>query len=112
MEFQPAIYDLPGATVAVHKPFGDQYYYALVELDGHYPGLNKVAHNIGRREYVHLVEGTANLTVNNIPYILQPIAGRLINDGDHYSLEGKAKLMVLVEDQVGGVTHIEDIPGL
>lgn len=108
MEYQPAIYELPGAKVAVHKPFGDQHYWAFVELDGHYPGLNRVACDVGRREYIHLIEGIAKLTVNDVHHILQPRVSRLVNDGDRYSLEGKAKLMVFVEDQVGGATHIED----
>ena len=34
MEIQPAIYELPGAKVAVHMPFGSQHYFAVVELDG------------------------------------------------------------------------------
>lgn len=109
MEYEPEIYKLPGADVEVHKPFGNEYYYALVKLDGRYPEPGQIAHDIGRQEYIQLLEGNAELTVNDIQYVLQPMLGRLINDGDFYFLQGKADLMVFVEDKINGSTQIENI---
>jgi hypothetical protein len=103
-------YELPGgASVEVHKPFGNERYYALVKLNGQYPQAGKMAHDIGRREYVHLLKGKATLTLNGEDNQLEAGATHLIKDGDTYRLSGDGELMVFVEDQESGITQIGDL---
>jgi hypothetical protein len=103
-------YVLPGGgTVEVHKPFGNEYYYAFVKLSGQYPQAGQIARDIGRREYVQLLEGKVTLTVNGEDNSLESGATQLIKDGDAYRLSGDGELMVFVEDQEGGTTQIEDL---
>ena len=111
MTEQAKTYELPGgqAQVEVHKPFGDRLYYAVVNLDGHYPQRDKIAHNVGRREYMHLLSGEVKLTVNGEPHSLMPRLTKLVEDGDRYYIDGKGIIMVLVEDKEGGTTQIEDL---
>ena len=95
--------------VEVHQPFGNNHYYALVDLNGRYPELGKIAHDIGRREYMQLLEGRVELTINNVRQVLQPKLSRLVDDGDYYFIEGRGIVMVFVEDQEGGTTQVEDL---
>lgn len=108
-EYEPEIYDLPGTKVEVHQPFGSTYYYAIANIYDCYPEPGKIAHDIGRREYMHLLEGDVTLTLNNASYVLKQGLARLVDDGDYYFIEGKGKLMVFVEDQEKGTTQIEDL---
>jgi hypothetical protein len=105
-------YQLPGneSSAEVHKPFGNKHYYALVRIDGRYPGANQIAHDIGRREHIHLLKGEVQVTVNTVAHLLQVGTTRMIEDGDYYQLTGKGKMVVFVEDKKGGATQIEELP--
>ncbi len=107
-EHEPLIYRLPGALVELHRHSGSNHYYARVNLDGRYPGDNKIAHNIGRKESLHWLEGRAQLTVNNVTHILDTRTRVTMSDGDYYSLEGAGRAIVFVKDQPGGKTLIEE----
>lgn len=111
MEQEARSYELPGgqSSAEVHKPFGNNHYYALVDLNGHYPQADKIAHNVGRREYMHLLKGEVDLTINNEHHLLQPNSTKLVDDGDYYYIDGKGKIMVFVEDKDGGITEIKDL---
>lgn len=108
-EYEPKIYQLPGALVEVHQPSEDKHYYAKVELDGNYPGKGKIAHNKGRKESLHWLEGRAELKVNNVTYVLEAGSRIVMRDGDRYTLEGKGKAVVFVKDQPKGTTLIEEL---
>lgn len=108
-EHEPITYKLPGAVVELHRPSNNSsHYYAVVELDGRYPGEGHIAHNVGRRESLHWLEGEAQLTVNKTTHVLTGRKRVAMNDGDYYLLEGKGRAIVFVKDQPGGQTQIEE----
>ena len=108
-EHESTTYKLPGAEVELHRSSGNNHYYAFVELDGRYPEEGQIAHNVGRRETLHWIEGEAQLTVNGAPHTLNGRKRVSMNDGDSYVLQGKGKAIVFVKDQQGGQTQIDKI---
>lgn len=109
-EFQPKTYQLPGVTVEVHQPAGNSHYFANLEVDGNYPGDGKIAHNVGRKESLHWLEGIGKLILNNETHTLDRRTRITMNDGDFYILEGQGRAIVFVKDKQGGTTVIEDMP--
>ncbi|HVZ66965.1 MAG TPA: hypothetical protein VG917_01765 [Patescibacteria group bacterium] len=108
-EYEHTTYDLPGAKVNLHKKPDNNHYYAEVELDGNYPGVNLVAHNVYRKETLHWITGKAQLTINGKVRQLNERTKAVMNDGDLYTLTGKGQAIVFVKDQPGGKTLIEEI---
>lgn len=100
-------YDLDGGSVVeVHKPFGNEFYFAVATLDGVYPEEGKIAKDNGRIEYLFGLEGEITVTHNGEKKVLQVGESLLINDGDTYKIEGKGKTLVFVKDSEGGTTEI------
>lgn len=96
-----------GGTVRVCKPFSTQHYSALVEQNGRYPEVGKIARNKGRREFSLVIEGTFTYTVNGTVQTLGANEQILVKDGDRYTIDGCGKVLVVVEDQPEGCTLIE-----
>ena len=109
LEYQPQTYQLPGVTVEVHQPTGKFHYFANLEVHGNYPGDGKIAHNVGRKESLHWLEGEGKLILNNRVHLLNKGLRIVMNDGDQYTLAGEGKAIVFVKDQLGGTTIIEDL---
>lgn len=102
------IYDLDGGSkVIVHQPFGSTYYSAVVDMKGDYPGPGLVAHDIGRSEFVYVLDGSLNITLNKTTYTVNAGENILIRDGDYYYISGQGRAMVVVYDQPGGTSAIE-----
>ncbi len=103
----PKTYQLEkNTTVAVHTPFLGNYSMAIAELNGPYPQIGKIAHNVNRNEYIVVVTGRITLTINGVVYDLKAGDNRLIEDGDYYAITGKAKVAVFVHDGVSAKTEI------
>jgi mannose-6-phosphate isomerase-like protein (cupin superfamily) len=96
-----------GGKVRVVKPFGDRNYCAIVEQDGRYPESGKNAHNRGRREFSYVLEGSFTFIIDGAKSTLKKNGSILIDDGQVYSIEGKGRILVVVEDKAGGKTAIE-----
>ncbi len=97
------------SSVEIHKVFGDEYYFALVKMDGRYPEEGKIAHNLNRSEYMYVLEGHVNVTVNKKTFPLNKGEYCLVEDGDYYTIEGKAETLVFVKDGKGGTSQIEPL---
>lgn len=96
-----------GSTVVVHKPFGNEYYSAVVNMKGEYPGPGTIAHDIGRSEFIYVLDGSLNIKVNNDMFTVKAGENILINDGDYYYISGEGRAMVVVHDLPGGTTATE-----
>ena len=107
-EQESTTYKLPGAVVELHRSSGSNHYYAFVALDGRYPEEGQIAHNVGRRETLHWLEGEAHLILNGTTQFLTGRKRVAMNDGDSYILEGKGRAIVFVKDQPGGQTQINE----
>lgn len=104
-------YDLPGGDkVEVHQPFGQEIYFAIADMKGNnYPGEGKKAHNKGRTEYMLMLEGTMELTLNGETRTVTPGEVVIVNDGDDYSIVGEGRSLVFVKDEQGenpGATQV------
>jgi mannose-6-phosphate isomerase-like protein (cupin superfamily) len=97
-----------GGTVRVCKPFGDNCYCAVVEQQGRYPEAGKIARNKGRREFSLILEGQFTYTIDGKRFELKTDGSILVDDGQTYGIQGKGKVLVMVQDQPGGTTQIED----
>ncbi len=100
-----------GAEVTVHQPFGTQVYSAYVTMpeNGQYPGVGKVAKDIGRSEFIFITEGHFSISINQQITKLSKGESILINDGDTYALNGTGSCLVLVKDNPAGRTEIINI---
>lgn len=106
-----SVYPLEGGSeVVVHKPFGASYYSAVVTMNGEYPGAGKIAIDRGRSEFLYVLDGSFDVTINNERYSLEKGENILIRDGDSYFISGSGRCMVLVYDEPGGQTAIESVP--
>lgn len=100
-------YELSGGSlVEVHQIFGKEYYIALLDSKGDYPGEGKIARDKGRVEYVVIISGEFTAIVNGKSHNLKGGDNLLINDGDSYEINGVGKALVFVHDQKGGQTEI------
>ena len=107
---QPQEYALSGGgTVTVYKPFGDESYVAIVNNAGRYPEIGTIAHNIGREEFVIVLEGTLLVERNNQRMTLHQGETVSIPDDSRYTIEGTGRALVIVRDQIGGRTEIENL---
>lgn len=95
-----------GGNVIVHKPFGAEYYSAVVAMEGEYPGPGKIAHDAGRSEFIYVLDGAFAIRINEGVYHVKAGENVLIQDGDSYSISGQGRCLVLVHDQEGGKTEI------
>jgi quercetin dioxygenase-like cupin family protein len=101
-------YDLSGGdTVEVHQPFGKQVYFAIADMEGNpYPEGGKIAKDNGRIEYMLMLEGEMNITINGETKTVKQGEFIQVNDGDTYSIVGKGRSLVFVKDEEGGKTEI------
>lgn len=103
-------YDLSGgSTVEVHKVFGDEIYFALVDSKGPYPEPGKQSKNVGRNEFIVVLSGEITVWINGVEHKLTEGQTALVKDGDTYRLDGVGKVLVLVNDKDGGKTEVSDI---
>lgn len=102
-------YELSGGSlVEVHKVFGNDYYLAIVDIDGEYPETGKIAKNSGRQEYIIILEGSMKITVDGEEHSLVAGESILVPDGGTYGIIGKGRALVFVNDQPGSKTDILD----
>lgn len=97
-----------GGKVVVHKPFGGDHYVALVEMSGEYPEPGKLARNNGRDEFIVILEGTFEVTVNDGTQELSAGGAIFVPNGAYYRIVGAGKSLVVVRDEQGGSTEIVD----
>ncbi len=101
-------YDLSGGDeVTVIKPFGNDIYAAVATLKGNdYPEKGKIAQNAGRTEFMYMLDGQMEITINGETQTVK--AGELVqvNDGDTYSIVGEGRSLVIVRDEEGGETKM------
>jgi hypothetical protein len=100
---------MAGGSAIVHKPFGNEYYSAVVTMEGEYPGTGLIAYDVGRSEFIYVLEGSFEVRLNEEPYFLQVGENILIQDGDFYSISGQGRCMVIVHDLPGGQTEVVPI---
>ena len=97
-----------GGVVTVYKPFGERNYSALVKQRGRYPEGAKFARNRGRREYSVVISGSFTYVVDGVSSVLEADDTILVGDGQRYCIDGTGTVLVMIEDQEGGATIIED----
>lgn len=95
-----------GGKVIVHKPFGTDYYTAVVTMDGEYPGSGMIAHDVGRSEFIYVLDGVFVIRINEELFSIRAGENILIDEGDFYSISGQGRCMVFIHDQPGGYTEI------
>lgn len=89
-----------GSKVTVYKVFGKRFYFAVVELEGAYPGDGNIAHNKGRNEFVLVIKGKIEVTKDGITKNITGGGTILLQDGCKYEISGKGKSLVFVDDGV------------
>jgi len=95
-----------GGKVEVYKPFGSEYYSAIVTMDGEYPGSGKIAHDRGRSEFIYVLDGSFEIKINEKPHQVKAGENLLVRDGDNYTITGEGRCLVMVHDRPGGKTEI------
>lgn len=101
-------YPLPGnGEVSVFQPFGKEIYVAVAVTHGTYPEAGKVAHDVNREEFILVLDGKFDITLNGNKYELNRDEHLIVRDGDKYSIKGKGRCVVLVKDGPGGTSKVE-----
>ena len=91
-----------GSKVTVYKVFGTRHYFAVVDMDGHYPGKGKISHNVGRNEFILVLSGELLVTKNGRKKTLKTGMTLLLENGCKYEILGKGKSLVFVDDGEAG----------
>lgn len=101
-------YDLSGGDkVTVLQPFGKNIYAAVAELKGNdYPENGKIAQNVGRTEFMYMLDGQMEITVNGVTQTVKAGESVQVNDGDTYSIVGEGRSLVIVRDEEEGKTEV------
>ena len=95
-----------GGSVDVHKVFGEECFIAIANIENIYPGNENIAKDVGRSEYLYILEGNFSICVNDKNEILGKDEHLLISDGDTYEITGQGRILVFVKDETGGSTEI------
>lgn len=97
-----------GGEVRVCKPFGDDKYIAYVTMDGCYPERGKIARNYKRDEFLTVIEGGFDIEIDG--HLTKVAVGEsiLIPDAACYTISGSGHSVILINDQKGGETLIEN----
>lgn len=102
-----ARYELSGGgVVTVLKPFGSSVYGAVVHMAGRYPDPGQVAHNVARDEYIFVLDGEFEITLNGRKSRLLTNSEILVSANSSYFIEGAGRCLVLVKDGQGGNTEL------
>ncbi len=110
MEIDTQTYDLDGGSkVTVYKPFGNEHYLAVVDINGRYPEAGKITQNIGRDEFIIVLRGQITATINEEVHLLEETQSILVRNGDRYFIEGIGQAVVSIRDEEGGRSEIENI---
>jgi len=97
-----------GGKVTVIKPFSANSYSAVVKMNGRYPEEGKVARNYKRTEFVYIIDGEFKFTINGSERNLKAGETVRLSDGATYFILGAGTSLVMVKDDEGGETVIED----
>lgn len=95
-----------GAQCIVVNPYKAKFYTAVVEIDGTYPEKGKFARNKGRQEHLLVLNGACECNKDGKVHHLREGEELHIEDGDTYTIIGKATVLVTVKDSSNAQTQI------